>query len=585
MSGNLEKYLMKIREATSKPGVYAYRGQANSRWRLHSAATRRLIKDHGSDEILLSADFSNVYREYHRKTLVESARARGFDVERGRKVSDLQLLAKLQHFRAATGLLDFTWNPLVALWFAVEDTRCDGKLFIVKTDDTLNVALVSSDEQKQGVDTIFSPADNSPRLSYWEPTLSGDAMLRILRQRSLFIIGHPLIPEDAEIIKAIEIAKEDKALLLDDLELLDVSQRSLFQDIYGFSEAESASSPLRQIHNPDYYFLRGNQFYQRGEYLKAIEDYGECIDLAPDGVEPYLLRGNAKDALGRHKDAIADFNEAIRLKPDFAAAYNNRGIAKDALGRYKDAIADFNEAIRLKPDLAEAYSNRGQAKLALEQYKEAIADLNEAIRLKPDLAGVYYNRGAAKAAWGQYKEATADYDQALRLKPDFAEAYNNRGIAKGGLKRYKEAITDFNEAIRLKPDLAEAYSNRGQAKRALKQYKEATADFDEAIRLKPDDAAAYNNRGNAKGALKRYKEAITDFNEAIRLKPDDAAAYNNRGNAKGALKQYKGAIADFNEAIRLKPDDAAAYGNRRPSEARVWSSTREPSPILTRRFA
>ena len=399
MSGPIEKYLIKIREATSKPGIYAYRGQAHSRWHLYSAATRRLIKDHGSDEILRTG-FSNVYRKYHRESLVEPARARGFDVEDGRKVSDLQLLAKLQHFRAATGLLDFTWSPLVALSFAIEDPKCNGKLFIIKTDDPLNVALISSDEKEQRVEAIFSRADNSPRLSYWEPTLSGDAMSRILRQRSVFIIGRPLIPEDTEIIREIEIAEDDKAGLLKDLALLDVSQRSLFQDIYGFSEAASPSSPLRQTHDPDDYLLQGNEFYQRGDYPKAIKAYGECIDLAPDGVEPYFLRGNAKQALGQHEAALADYDEALRLKPDLAEVYNNRGIAKAALGQYEAALADYDEALRLKPDYAGAYVNRGNAKVALGQHDDAITDYDRAIDLKAGLCRNLQQSGGCEGRVG-----------------------------------------------------------------------------------------------------------------------------------------------------------------------------------------
>ena len=41
--------------------------------------------------------------------------------------SPLQLLARLQHFGAATGLLDFSYSPLVALWFACEDPSPRGQ--------------------------------------------------------------------------------------------------------------------------------------------------------------------------------------------------------------------------------------------------------------------------------------------------------------------------------------------------------------------------------------------------------------------------------------------------------------------------
>ena len=90
--------------------------------------------------------------------LLEPARIRRFDVEDGRKISDLQLLAKLQHFGAATGLLDFTWSALVALWFATQSPSgllCDGKLFIVDTDNTIDIASVPSDENEQNVETVF----------------------------------------------------------------------------------------------------------------------------------------------------------------------------------------------------------------------------------------------------------------------------------------------------------------------------------------------------------------------------------------------------------------------------------------------
>ena len=247
MSGIIDKYLIEIREATSSSGIYAYRGQENFQWPLHSAATRRLISKHGND-VLADPGFQDQYLRYHHERLLGPARTRGFDINDGRKISDLQLLAKLQHFGAATGLLDFTWSPLVALWFASQDPTCDGRLFFVNTNDTVRVEQVSSDEKMQGVETIFSRADNSsPGLSYWEPGWGGDAMQRILRQRSIFIIGRPFIPEDSEeIVRQISIAKDNKTSLLKDLELLDVTQSSLVPGyIWFFASGESSTALTR----------------------------------------------------------------------------------------------------------------------------------------------------------------------------------------------------------------------------------------------------------------------------------------------------------------------------------------------------
>ena len=68
MTSVLEKYLQQIRDSTSKPGVYAYRGQSRAEWPLHSAATRRLTKSLG-DGALNAPWFSKVYIAYNRDTL------------------------------------------------------------------------------------------------------------------------------------------------------------------------------------------------------------------------------------------------------------------------------------------------------------------------------------------------------------------------------------------------------------------------------------------------------------------------------------------------------------------------------------
>ena len=53
------------------------------------------------------------------------------EVMDGATLSDLQRLSVLQHQGAATGLLDFTEYPLVALWFAcAERSDKDGKVFV-----------------------------------------------------------------------------------------------------------------------------------------------------------------------------------------------------------------------------------------------------------------------------------------------------------------------------------------------------------------------------------------------------------------------------------------------------------------------
>ena len=235
--------------------------------------------------------------------------------------------------------------------------------------------------------------------------LSGDAMSRILRQRSVFIIGCPLIPTETEAIKKIKIAKDDKASLLKDLELLDVSRPSLFQDIYGFSEAEGVGSSLRQIRDPNDCFLQGNLFYQRGDYLKAIEAYSECIKLEPGVCEIYFLRGNAKAVCGDHEKAIEDYDKAVSHKN----------------WSFLNFDPDTTKLIS-NPILFMVYFNRGNAKSVLKDYEGALEDYTKAIEQNlPGDDGVvlHFNRANTYADLDKFEEAVAEYDKAIDSKFPF----------------------------------------------------------------------------------------------------------------------------------------------------------------------
>ena len=413
MTSTIDKYLVQIQEATRTiAGTYAYRGQQDARWPLHSAATRRLIEEHG-DGIMVDPDFPQLYFSYHRETLIEPARTRGFGTEPGHRLSDLQLLAKLQHLGATTGLLDFTWSPLVALWFACQDLAQDGKLFVVNTTDAIRVAKISSDETVQDLSTVFLDTTHLPDLSYWEPMTSGDAAARILRQRSVFIIGRPFVPVDNGLIGEIVIAQGDKHLLQLDLETLDFHEESLFQDIYGFAQV-SNRRPVPPL-TPEAYQRRGNRYYQQGDHTDAIVAYSKSIERAPHVGLTYLLRANVHAASGHHQEAIDDYDKALayigQLHPSIQdTVYFNRGNSKAELADYEGALQDYTEAININASSAASYYNRGNTYVDLYRFEEALLDYDRVTGgIVPN---AIFNKGNALLALGRLSEARRCYQDA-----------------------------------------------------------------------------------------------------------------------------------------------------------------------------
>jgi hypothetical protein len=111
---------------------FVWRGAADADWPLYSSLVRAYLRKHGE------VPMESALRSFEQAVLDE-AREWGLDWHHaGGRLVALELLAALQHYGVPTRLLDFTFNPLVALWFAVEsqDGR-PGRIFAVDISDRL----------------------------------------------------------------------------------------------------------------------------------------------------------------------------------------------------------------------------------------------------------------------------------------------------------------------------------------------------------------------------------------------------------------------------------------------------------------
>ncbi len=91
---------------------FAWRGMSSADYRLTSSLQRQLGSDVTEDQ-MRAAEME----------LLDAARDWGLGIGPGGYVDDLQLLADLQHYGVATRLLDFTSNPMTALWFACQSPK------------------------------------------------------------------------------------------------------------------------------------------------------------------------------------------------------------------------------------------------------------------------------------------------------------------------------------------------------------------------------------------------------------------------------------------------------------------------------
>jgi len=97
---------------------WAFRGERDERWPLYSSLSRYL-KNAKVDPRAWPEQEGRILRIFKRK-------AHQFLEKPPDPEDDFQWLALMQHHGAPTRLLDFTWSPYVAAFFALERTLADG---------------------------------------------------------------------------------------------------------------------------------------------------------------------------------------------------------------------------------------------------------------------------------------------------------------------------------------------------------------------------------------------------------------------------------------------------------------------------
>ncbi len=495
---------------------FLYRGQADAAWPVDCAAARRLKNNPAAPiEEQLMSQLLVGYLEF----LIDRARMRGFLPPDGfdQNSTDLELMAQLQHQGAATGLIDFTRQPLVALWFACNEHReKNGAVYLLPRSAIEE--MKRREDTKKKIESLYK----ENKLRAWEVAALGN---RIVAQSSVLVFGLPMIASSK--MERLIVKAENKSAVIKELDALyGVNEETLFSDFSGYAVANSSSKAFdvgqtisyweEQIESASGETEKAKAHFQCGVAYSAIREHEEAIE-------------HYDAAIAGYKAIKVGYNEVIALDPQLALAYNNRGTAKAALGKYEEAIADYDKAIALNdkaidfnPQYAEAYSNRGVAKAALRRYEEAISDYDKAIALNPQYAEAYSNRGVAKADLGQHQEAMADFGKAIDLKPQYAILYNNRGFGNQALGHHQEAIADYDKAIRLNPQYALAYCNRGNAHLCLGAWREAEKDLTKARDVGGDVVAEFQkDYGSVEKFEKQFSVTLPDYIKALLNPPPE----------------------------------------------------------------
>lgn len=285
-----------------------YRGQKSSTWKVSPSLCRRPNANGGKDKEM------KIFKLWERtQVIIRQAQELGHHYKNGGAQHDvLSLLAHLQHYGAATCLIDFTRSPLVALWFACQPCgRKQGK--VISVDSSRCERVIANKHQdalnnwRDRAMAMKNPEDQDYVLLWtWRPERPNN---RIIVQQSEFIFGKTVLDEE-DIYKEATIDGDHKSHILNELKEIGISKESLFPDFEGFVHANGHDSVFPDI-SGEHHYKEGVECYDNEEYEHALFFF----NLAGKRYEKEQIKPPRQ--FSRYIKITQGLNETLKIKGTF----------------------------------------------------------------------------------------------------------------------------------------------------------------------------------------------------------------------------------------------------------------------------
>ncbi len=182
---------------TFKDRAWLWRGQANSDYGVEPGMHSRVMSAPTLPKNEATARSAT-------KALLDAARTMRLDLQHENRMPDLALLAHLQHYGAATPLLDVSTDPLVALWMVAfanathpgELDDNEGSLFMIRRPERARWIEPLDARPYLASDASRDIANGLGNSVWWYRAPDVTERLRI--QRGSFLLGPLARPDDRE---------------------------------------------------------------------------------------------------------------------------------------------------------------------------------------------------------------------------------------------------------------------------------------------------------------------------------------------------------------------------------------------------
>ncbi|XP_051510697.1 tetratricopeptide repeat protein 13 isoform X2 [Myxocyprinus asiaticus] len=188
------------------------------------------------------------------------------------------------------------------------------------------------------------------------------------------------------------------------------------------------------------YRHRGTLLFISEDYLAAMEDFQQSLELKKNQPIAMLYKGLTFFHRGLLKEAIEVFKEALKFNSDFIDAYKSLGQAYRELGDFENAMESFQKALILDQNHIQSLQLRGMMLYHHGSLQEAIGNFKRCLQLEPYNEVCQYMKGLSHVAMGQFYEGIKAQTKVLLNDPLLGQKASSEYLKVKYLREYSRYL-------------------------------------------------------------------------------------------------------------------------------------------------
>jgi tetratricopeptide (TPR) repeat protein len=163
------------------------------------------------------------------------------------------------------------------------------------------------------------------------------------------------------------------------------------------------------------HYALGSVYSQKGDKVKAAEEFQRAIYYNPNLAEAYVNLGSIYGDQGEHELALEYYDKALEKGADSAFVLYNIGIEYQNQGLFDQAQENYELSLSLRDDNPKVHHLLGEIYLKKGLVQKARGEYEKTLRYDPRYALAFYRLGVISHQMGEREEAIRNLERFVEL--------------------------------------------------------------------------------------------------------------------------------------------------------------------------